>query len=76
MAEKMDLKYVLDYMQNIWLIVTMVIVGIIIGMAFLPETRETGFLFLLFSFMQCYFWMSYILWSYDQVKVRYLEGIP
>lgn len=43
----MDLKYVMDFMNRIWVIVSMISIGIIIGMVFLPETIETGIQFLL-----------------------------
>ena len=64
--EKMDLNYIMDFMNRIWLMVSMIAVGVVMGMILLQETIETGLQFLFINFMMCYFWMSYILWRYEQ----------
>ncbi len=61
----MKLEDIIYEMRTIWLTVTMISVGVIIGIGFLPETIETGKWFLLFGFIMCWLWMGFTLRIYE-----------
>ncbi len=61
----MELKDLMYEMQLIWLTVTIVSVGVIISIGFLPDTIETGKWFLLFGFVMCWIWMGFTLRAYE-----------
>jgi len=62
---KVTVEYALNQLYKIWLMALIITVGIVVGMIILPDTRETGWIFLFFTLTMCLYQMGLTFHFYE-----------
>lgn len=69
---KVAVEYALNQLYKIWLMALMITVGVVFGMIFFPDTRDTGWIFLLFTLAMCLYQMG-LTFHFYEYNLNYLN---